>query len=294
LLSHRIPPRRGFTYIELLTIVVIVAILAALLFPVFVRARSVAQRTVCLSNMHVAAMAARLYAEDYSDLAMPLNYRQEGRAVAENDRTWVQLVMPYHGKFEAFFCPEDRSFRTTSQELQDEDRVNGDSLRRYYQAGKHVNLGYNHHYFSPVVRIDNRPLVQPRSFWAVEFESNTLLFADSRSFSSAYGGRGGSWLIVPPCRFRHESDGTATDTFAPLSGLPMQAVEVQVEGWSVRRSDPLEFGGVWPWHSGSANVVMLDGSVRSMTPQALGEGCDVKPQWQGLIRDPAAYVWDLH
>jgi hypothetical protein len=41
-------------------------------------------------------------------------------------------------------------------------------------------------------------------------------------------------------------------------------------------------------------IVMADGSVRSMTPQRVSAGCDVKLMWRGLITDSERYVWDLH
>ncbi|MFO8082009.1 MAG: prepilin-type N-terminal cleavage/methylation domain-containing protein, partial [Armatimonadota bacterium] len=57
--------RRGFTLIELLVVIAIIAILAAILFPVFARAREKARQTSCLSNLKQVGLAAMMYAQDY-------------------------------------------------------------------------------------------------------------------------------------------------------------------------------------------------------------------------------------
>ena len=60
--------RRGFTLIELLVVIAIIAILAAILFPVFSRARAKARQAACLSNMKQIALASQMYATDYDEM----------------------------------------------------------------------------------------------------------------------------------------------------------------------------------------------------------------------------------
>ncbi|MFN3648934.1 MAG: type II secretion system protein [Armatimonadota bacterium] len=59
--------RRGFTLIELLVVIAIIAILAAILFPVFARAREAARKASCLSNMKQIGTAAMMYTQDYDE-----------------------------------------------------------------------------------------------------------------------------------------------------------------------------------------------------------------------------------
>ena len=68
--------RRGFTLIELLVVIAIIGILAAMLFPVFARARESARKTQCLSNVKNIAMAFQMYLSDY-DRYPPTEHRQD-------------------------------------------------------------------------------------------------------------------------------------------------------------------------------------------------------------------------
>ena len=60
--------RRGFTLIELLVVIAIIAILAAILFPVFARAREKARQTSCLSNIKQITLGALMYLSDYDEV----------------------------------------------------------------------------------------------------------------------------------------------------------------------------------------------------------------------------------
>ena len=76
--------KKGFTLIELLVVIAIIAILAAILFPVFAQAREKARQTSCLSNMKQLGTALNLYVDDY-DECLPVY-----TAVLENGTNWYQ------------------------------------------------------------------------------------------------------------------------------------------------------------------------------------------------------------
>ncbi len=69
--------RRGFTLIELLVVIAIIGILAAMVFPVFARARESARKAVCLSNVKNIALAVQMYLADNNDCFWPKEHRQE-------------------------------------------------------------------------------------------------------------------------------------------------------------------------------------------------------------------------
>jgi prepilin-type N-terminal cleavage/methylation domain-containing protein len=83
--------RRGFTLIELLVVIAIIAILAAILFPVFAQAREKARQTTCTSNVKNLGLAVVMYAQDYDETYPPLWYQA-------NDGHWPNTVRPYIGQ----------------------------------------------------------------------------------------------------------------------------------------------------------------------------------------------------
>lgn len=93
--------RRGFTLIELLVVIAIIAILAAILFPVFARAREKARQTSCLSNMKQLGMGFAMYCSD-SDGRFPPYYDNSNWP---NGITWMQQIQPYLKNSQILRCP---------------------------------------------------------------------------------------------------------------------------------------------------------------------------------------------
>jgi len=89
--------RHAFTLIELLVVIAIIAILAALLFPVFAQARESARKTQCLSNARQIGLGMTLYNQDYDESLVPwIVSTGLPRDTARRDRnTWVHLIQPY-------------------------------------------------------------------------------------------------------------------------------------------------------------------------------------------------------
>lgn len=95
--------RKGFTLIELLVVIAIIAILAAILFPVFAQAREKARQTQCVSNMRQATTAARMYMEDFDQQSMYwLWYNRNNTGVWIS---WMEMLNPYVKNNDVFLCP---------------------------------------------------------------------------------------------------------------------------------------------------------------------------------------------
>src|ERR1700750_2471816 len=95
--SRRSQARVGFTLIELLVVIAIIAILAAILFPVFAQARDKARQTACLSNQKQLGLGLMQYMQDY-DESVPAN-------TTNGMRGFGGKVYPYIKNVAVFSCP---------------------------------------------------------------------------------------------------------------------------------------------------------------------------------------------
>ena len=114
---NRLRPSRdsGFTLIELLVVIAIIAILAAILFPVFARARENARRSSCTSNLKQIGLGMLQYSQDYDELMVRTSYgvglgdgRSDGTA-GNFKYKWMDAIQPYIKSTQVFVCPSDSS-----------------------------------------------------------------------------------------------------------------------------------------------------------------------------------------
>jgi prepilin-type N-terminal cleavage/methylation domain-containing protein len=101
--AGRSRPGRGFTLIELLVVIAIIAILAAVLFPVFARARERGRQTACLNNLKQIGLALHAYIDDWDGTFPPL---QEFVTYGSGNG-WTERVRDYNRSFDLFRCPSD-------------------------------------------------------------------------------------------------------------------------------------------------------------------------------------------
>jgi prepilin-type N-terminal cleavage/methylation domain-containing protein/prepilin-type processing-associated H-X9-DG protein len=96
--------KQGFTLIELLVVIAIIAILAAILFPVFARARENARRASCISNFKQLGLGIMQYTQDY-DENMPANWYTSTAYNGAGFYTWRWMIYPYVKSEQVYFCP---------------------------------------------------------------------------------------------------------------------------------------------------------------------------------------------
>src|SRR5262249_24653929 len=92
--------RSAFTLIELLVVIAIIAILAAILFPVFAQARESARRTSCLSNVKQMGLAFAMYAQDYDETTPAVVHQ------GSLDQDFWYIIQPYVKNINMFYCPD--------------------------------------------------------------------------------------------------------------------------------------------------------------------------------------------
>lgn len=108
---------KGFTLIELLVVIAIIAILAAILFPVFAQAREKARQTSCLSNMKQILLGSAMYSQDYDERLLPSWLCMDGTdsgpgkstgncSNAQGDQwIWTIFIQPYTKNKAVLLCP---------------------------------------------------------------------------------------------------------------------------------------------------------------------------------------------
>ncbi len=145
--------RRGFTLIELLVVIAIIAILAAILFPVFARAREKARQTTCLSNVKQLTLGLLMYAQDYDErLVIASNWHIVVNG-AVRTTYWHRPLEVYVNNNQLFNCPSNpdpdgrdrRSYGWNYQEFG--EGHSGGNLSKY----PHTKLGAVTHPASTIV-----------------------------------------------------------------------------------------------------------------------------------------------
>jgi len=150
--KHRI----GFTLIELLVVIAIISILAAILFPVFARARENARRTSCLSNLKQIGLGVMMYTQDY-DEKYPFSYPSAAaQRTKQTDTsmpgykfttnlgsdahwvTWMDRIYPYVKSTQLFVCPSASSTVYPSYGYNRVSVYQGISMSELEQASKTV------------------------------------------------------------------------------------------------------------------------------------------------------------
>jgi prepilin-type N-terminal cleavage/methylation domain-containing protein/prepilin-type processing-associated H-X9-DG protein len=160
--------RGGFTLIELLVVIAIIAVLAAILFPVFAQARAKARQTACLSNKKQIGSALLMYLQDFDEAlpapdwgAVPGYAGPERSAFAwqpgsgatspgPNAPCWADVFQPYIKSTDAFRCPDDDSGNGTVGNVAGAPRLVGQplsyALNKFFyntNTGKHFGTNYD-------------------------------------------------------------------------------------------------------------------------------------------------------
>jgi prepilin-type N-terminal cleavage/methylation domain-containing protein len=209
--------RKAFTLIELLVVIAIIAILAAILFPVFAQAKMAGKKTASLSNVRQIGTASMLYLNDNDDVTPPLYYYDATNltlASTQGFYYWPLLMLPYTKNEDIFLCPNDRAEDPMLVDSQGRGRFDKNNSLYYYILGANPSYGFNYRYLNRQIMSPDPNGTSPVPFHFVgvsasvaEAPATTVLLGEATMKDRARPGGGtitstiGYARIEPPSRW---------------------------------------------------------------------------------------------
>jgi prepilin-type N-terminal cleavage/methylation domain-containing protein/prepilin-type processing-associated H-X9-DG protein len=254
--TEREPRHVAFTLVELLVVIAIIGILAALLFPFFVRAREQSRQTTCFSNMKRIGGALALYAHDYDQVMPALGAQVPNINRGEGEIPYDRQLKPYVKNDAVFVCPDDDVPRVDLHYPLWDGSYKHKNLKRSYsicdmittQAG--INLG---HKLDPDTGLNGHPLAQ------FEQPGSTLSLVES-------------WAAQPLLY-----EGVSDNMLASILGSTIRGCDTwKLAGRQKSGSDPIddfapcEHDYTYPTnfptrgHFDQGNYAFVDGHVKSL------------------------------
>jgi len=276
--------KRGFTLIELLVVIAIIAILAAILFPVFGRAREMARKASCSSNLKQLGLAVAQYTQD-NDNCYPIATAGSG--------PWPQAIQPYTKSLQVFMCPSDSKAGGPSQSF-------GTGIGLSYVANSYVETvayrtagpfglaGFFGNSADQPGFVKESKMSRPsETVMLTEGWHTDLLKPDAASHAgwywagnmgndSSFGGSG----TIPG------GDGYWNGGFPAIS-IPNQYTvaadsSIQFKTDFVGQDVTKATGGVSAHHNDLANFLFVDGHVKALKPGATNPGGAANNMWDGV------------
>jgi len=271
--------RRAFTLIELLVVIAIIAILAAILFPVFAQAREKARQITCVSNMKNLGLAFMMYVQDY-DETFPMNQYYASADHQSQQHTWAAVTAPYikngdtykdgttgeilaNGGGGIFQCPSFPSKQTYNYGVHNFLIEDGDCPWNLPDA--------NGHHFAV------------NSLTAISNPADTIFVVEKgQSYNTGW-----SWSQF------EAGEWVWTDYVSPVNGVPTHDGAHNELKWDYDMAitnNGADFS--WPMpaiepryrHSKTCPVIFTDGHVKSMVKGSIN--------WGRNIWIPNAQAWD--
>ena len=251
--THR---SRGFTLIELLVVIAIIAILAAILFPVFAQAREKARQTACLNNMKQIILAEMMYTQDYDEMLPRIRF-----GPANSNKYWVHAIddalSPYIKAEKAWACPSDSIARNDCDTDGWGEKIS--YAFTYYlpasapQNGNPVEIQFGVHSLHAAAASTNYDsLTLP----AIGAPADTIIMYElwfTGSYTQGYP------------YYRNDQRGVAFVTHTPNPFGPATGPDALRTGWCGSNDALMSIGA----HSGVTNFAFADGHVKGMKRESL-------------------------
>ncbi len=251
--------RKGFTLIELLVVIAIIAILAAILFPVFAQARDKARQAACLSNTKQLGLGIAQYIQDY-DEALPMGgYRWAATPSGEVQSRWYRDVFPYVKNVGVFTCPSQTTERYSGGATNFTPTINtpaGVPTGPTSCGGYGMNVNLAVYPYNPTGAANTFPPA-PRTLADIGDSAGTYIICDGSRLKSTffaeanrepekwvkYDEIASDWQTTPPSCWA-PSSGNCADNYATA------------DGGSNRDRRPM------PRHNGGLSIIYCDGHAK--------------------------------
>jgi len=281
--------KRGFTLIELLVVIAIIAILAAILFPVFAQAREKARQITCTSNLKQVALAIIMYTDDNNE-CMPIGYKPaylygpltvqlynaaNPSTPIQPQGTWYALES-YLKSNSVLDCPDDAGFELTGDNPDTVPNVLTTAVEQQSIKGKSFEQVYGSSYKYTHENFSN------------PFTSKTIT---GYAIPSGLCNEGGTITGTPPNEVFNPNGGAAACTFSVPGVIQDSFFARPDETRAFRDYDPpFDQDDDNIWHPNGASIGYIDGHVKFITGTKFGpngtpgasagyyQGCD-GPTW---------------